>query len=135
MKVILLHVVEPEPPVPDQPPRVRGMETRHVDAEEYLAPIAVDLRNRGVRVEVRVRQGRPVMEILATARETGADLIVMATHGRRGLRQFVFGSVAELVVHRAGVPVLLLKPGEAESGLISTAAPSMSAATRPAGAQ
>ena len=116
MKIILLHVVEPEPPVPDQPPRVRthGMETRHVDAEEYLAPIAMDLRNRGVRVEVRVRQGRPVMEILATARETGADLIVMATHGRRGFRQFVFGSVAELVVHRAGVPVLLLKPGEAE---------------------
>ena len=83
-------------------------------AEEYLARLAEDLRNRGVRVDARVSRGEAAHEILAVARETAAELIAMCTHDRSGFGRFVFGSVAEAVVRRAGIPVLLLKPGEIE---------------------
>lgn len=46
--------------------------------------------------------------ILREAAALGADLIVMATHGRTGLAHVVLGSVAEQVVHASGVPVLLI---------------------------
>ena len=47
--------------------------------------------------------------VLATARALGADLIVMGTHGRRGLSRFFIGSVAEHVVRRATCPVLTVR--------------------------
>ena len=117
MEVILLRVVPPQAMAPiEAPPRVliRELETRCVDAEEYLARLAGDLRNRGVRVDTRVSRGEAAREILAVARETAADLIATRTHDRSGFSRFVFGSVSEAVVRRAGIPVLLLKPGETE---------------------
>ena len=53
--------------------------------------------------------------ILASARELAADLIVMATHGRGGIKHLFFGSVTEAVVRNAVCPVLTLRPAaEAE---------------------
>jgi len=117
MEVLLLRVVPPHamPPIGEPPGVVvRELETRRVDAEAYLARLAEDLRNRGVRVDTRVNRGEAAHEILAVARETAADLIAMCTHDRRGFCRFVFGSVADAVVRRADIPVLLLKPGETE---------------------
>ena len=117
MEVLLLRVVVPQAKAPvEAPPRVliRELETQRVDAEEYLARLAEDLRNRGVRVDTRVNRGEAAHEILAVARETAADLIAMCTHDRSGFGRFVFGSVAETVMRRADIPVLLLKPGEIE---------------------
>jgi len=51
----------------------------------------------------------PAAEILTEATRWGADLIVMGTHGRHGLAHLILGSVAEGVVRRASVPVLLLR--------------------------
>jgi nucleotide-binding universal stress UspA family protein len=93
---------------------VEDVEARQIDAEEYLAPLAVELRNKGVRVETRVRRGQPADEIIAAARATGADLIAMSTHGRSGLGRLVFGSVAEAVLRQAGIPVFLLRATEAD---------------------
>jgi len=64
-----------------------------------------------VRVEHRVivadRPGPThILELLDTL---GCDLIVMGTHGRRGLRQVIFGSVTEEVVRRARCPVMVVK--------------------------
>ena len=61
-----------------------------------------------------VRDGPPVDEILAVARERGADLIAMTTHGRSWQAGAVVGSVAEAVVRRASMPVCLLRITEAE---------------------
>jgi nucleotide-binding universal stress UspA family protein len=116
MDVVLLRVVEPAPmPVFDEAQKTLAHElvTRREDAEAYLAPIAGDLRDRGVRVESRVGRGDAAREITRMTRETGADLIVMCTHGRTGVRRMVFGSVAGAVVHASAVPVLLLKPAAA----------------------
>ncbi len=52
----------------------------------------------------------PAGEILAESARWGADLIVMGTHGRHGLAHLILGSVAEGVVRRATVPVLLVRP-------------------------
>jgi nucleotide-binding universal stress UspA family protein len=75
-----------------------------------------------VRVRYLVAEGIPVATILNTARESDCDLIVMGTHGRRGLNRLLRGSVAEEVVRRApclvltvraGVPACLTGEGEA----------------------
>jgi nucleotide-binding universal stress UspA family protein len=60
--------------------------------------------------EHHVLVGSPATEIVKFAKETQADLIVMSTHGRRGLSHLLMGSVAEAVVRRAHCPVLTMKP-------------------------
>jgi nucleotide-binding universal stress UspA family protein len=54
--------------------------------------------------------GDPAEEILKYARENGMDLIIMGTHGRKGLDRVFFGSVAEKVVKQSPVPVLTINP-------------------------
>jgi len=117
MEVALLRVLQPVPPFVIEGSRhivVEDEEARRVDAEEYLAPLAVELRGKGVRVETRVRRGAPATEILAAARETEADLIAMTTHGRSGLGRLMFGSVAEAVLRHSDVPVFLFRATEAQ---------------------
>ncbi|HVU93678.1 MAG TPA: universal stress protein [Puia sp.] len=55
-------------------------------------------------------EGVPEKEIVKIAAEWQADLIVMGTHGRRGLGRMLAGSVADHVIHHAGVPVLVMPP-------------------------
>ena len=62
----------------------------------------------GVRADGHVVEQPPVHAILDTADKIGADLIVMASHGRSGLTRVVLGSVAEAVARRAGVAVLFV---------------------------
>jgi nucleotide-binding universal stress UspA family protein len=117
MEVVLLRVVEPIAPMVIEGSRhveVEDIEARRTDAEEYLAPVAVELRNKGVRVESRVRRGNTTEEIVAAARETGADLIAMSTHGRGGLGRLMFGSVAQAVLGHVDMPVLLMRATEAQ---------------------
>jgi nucleotide-binding universal stress UspA family protein len=62
-----------------------------------------------VRVTTDARYGEPVAEIVASAREAGADLIAMTTHGRSGFGRLLFGSVAEAVLRQAEIPVLMMR--------------------------
>ena len=117
LEVVLLRVVEPIVPIVIEGSRhveVEDVEARRTDAEEYLAPLAVELRNKAVRIESRVRRGNPADEIVTAARETGADLIAMSTHGRGGLGRLVFGSVAQAVLRHVDTPVLLMRATEAQ---------------------
>lgn len=69
-------------------------------------------RARGARADTALYvglAGHPAGLILAEARKWRADLIVMGTHGRRGLRRMVLGSDAEEVIRTARVPVLLTR--------------------------
>ena len=65
-----------------------------------------------VPAETLVRPGMPVVEILEAARALPADLIVISTHGRTGLKHVLLGSVAEDVVRRAPCPVLVVREHE-----------------------
>jgi nucleotide-binding universal stress UspA family protein len=82
-------------------------------AEKHLAAVEKRLRDEGLRVRGVVAQGPPADVIVETARAEKATLIAMGTHGRTGMARLIFGSVTELVLRRAGVPVFLVRTGEA----------------------
>lgn len=78
-------------------------------ARTGLAGIATKLEPSGVRVRTLVKQGDTWRTILEVADEVSAGLIVMGTHGRRGLPRALLGSVAEKVVRTASCPVLTVR--------------------------
>ncbi|MBI3929461.1 MAG: universal stress protein [Armatimonadetes bacterium] len=99
---------------------------RH-EAERYLASVAQTVREAGLVVTWQVQEGHPAEVVLETARSEGADLIVMASHGRTGLSRFLLGSVAEKVLRRASCQVLLVparvgEPIESERAASDSAA-------------
>lgn len=73
--------------------------------------VAEDLRGHEA-VEYVVLKGVPDEEIVRFADEQGADVIVISTHGRRGLDRVLFGSTSEKVVRHARCPVLTVRPGQ-----------------------
>jgi nucleotide-binding universal stress UspA family protein len=62
------------------------------------------------KVEARVAQGSPAEKIIETAEKEGVDLIIMGTHGRKGLERAIFGSVCDKVVRSSPCPVLTINP-------------------------
>ncbi|MEQ1852032.1 MAG: universal stress protein [Chthoniobacteraceae bacterium] len=87
-----------------------GMEDRLVgDATEQLAAIAARLERKGVAAGTVVRVGHPVRDVVDVARREGADMIVMGTHGRSGLKHALLGSVAEGVLRHAPCAVLVVR--------------------------
>ncbi len=79
-------------------------------AQEQLEKVVSGDVRKELRVTLAVRRGTPFVEIVRYAREEAIDLIVLATHGRTGLRHALFGSVAEKVVRKATCPVLSVRP-------------------------
>jgi len=75
-------------------------------ARETLERAASKARQRYRRIDALVVTGEPREEILAQASRLGADLIVMGTHGRRGIARALLGSVAERIVRTSPIPVL-----------------------------
>jgi nucleotide-binding universal stress UspA family protein len=71
----------------------------------------VPRESQGIRVSGEVMVGYPAEEILRYADENDIDLILMATHGRSGIRRWVIGSVADKVLRSSRVPVLLVRTG------------------------
>jgi nucleotide-binding universal stress UspA family protein len=84
------------------------------EARKYLEGVAERLRANRFDVQTRVVEGIPADQIIYVAQTEHADLIVMATHGRTGLRQIWLGSVATKVVHSAELPVLLVRVHQEE---------------------
>jgi universal stress protein A len=76
------------------------------DRREQLQKLAQKRIPATVRCETLVTSGDPAEQVLDTARGVNADLIVMGTHGRKGLGHLVLGSVAERVVRESPIPVL-----------------------------
>jgi len=77
-------------------------------AREALEKERARLAGKGAEVIALLRNGVAWEEIVAAAGQVGAGLIVMGTHGRRGLPRAILGSVAEKVVRLAPVPVLTI---------------------------
>lgn len=62
-----------------------------------------------------IKEGSPVREILDVATKRGVDLVIMGTHGRRGARRLLLGSVAEGVVRRSNAPVITVRADRSRS--------------------
>lgn len=75
---------------------------------DYLRDVSYWLKERGYHVTIEARPGEVVDTIIEVAQDEGFDLLIMATHGRTGLRRVLLGSVAEGVLRRAPCPVLLV---------------------------
>ena len=113
-RVILLQVVEP------MPRSVVGLdgtymmlrdefEQRIVKATAYLGGLCKGFREKGIDTQTRVEHGPVVQAIIRAAERDSADLIAMASHGRTGLSQVFYGSVAAGVLHRIDRPLLLIR--------------------------
>jgi nucleotide-binding universal stress UspA family protein len=85
-------------------------------AEERMRSLAARARERGVEATVHVRLGTPAEEILSLAQDFGAGLIIVGTHGRKGLAHVILGSTAEKVVRLAQCPVFVVKDLHARVG-------------------
>lgn len=81
-------------------------------AKGYLSAVADELTEAGLTADYAVRDGPVGEDIIGSAAETGADLIVMCSHGHTGLRRLVFGSVADHVVRNAPMPVLIIRAAD-----------------------
>jgi universal stress protein A len=80
------------------------------DNQVALEAVADRKRNQATIGQVLLRTGDARDVINQTAKEIGADLIVMGTHGRRGVSRALLGSVTEMVVRTAPCPVLTVRP-------------------------
>lgn len=111
-ELVLLHVL----PTINYPLRGLGMAEAfpHLQAElhtrgkERLAETAKAL-GTGLAVRTELRDGEAYEQVLACAKEAGADLIVLGTHGHTGLKHALLGSTAERVVRLAECPVLTVR--------------------------
>lgn len=65
-----------------------------------------------IQVATAILEGEPAPALAGYARETGADLVVMTTHGRGGLERAWLGSVADELMRTLGIPMLVIRPGE-----------------------
>ena len=93
-------------------------ESQRQTAAAQLEEIA-HKRLRGLKYELAAEMGDPARLILKTAAEAAADVIVMATHGRRGFSRFFLGSVAELVLRESKCPVLTVRYSPPDKHLVN----------------
>lgn len=114
-RVILVHAHSREAPVYFTSGMIADLEkeSRHAIAQLGVAVRQWGIREAGdIEIDVKVVEGDPASAILHAAEDAGAELIALGTHGRRGLKRLMLGSVAETVLHWARVPVLTVRtPG------------------------
>jgi universal stress protein A len=84
------------------------------DAIAKLTALAEEEIAREVPAEILVRKGQPAEEVVLAAKEIGADLIIISTHGYTGLKHVWLGSTTESVVRHAACPVLVVRQQERE---------------------
>ncbi len=78
--------------------------------QRYLDERSRQLTQEGFKVKSVLAQGKePVEEILNIAQTQGCDLIAMATHGHKFLKDVILGSVAENLRHRTDIPILMVR--------------------------
>jgi nucleotide-binding universal stress UspA family protein len=112
--VVFLRVLEPIPYVagPEGMPialQQQELEQRRRDAEAYVKARRGEFREKGIEAKALVFQG-PVVEAITNAAEReDVDLIAIASHGRSGLSQCFYGSVAAGVLHRVDRPLLVVR--------------------------
>ena len=86
------------------------VESMRTQAKQYLEKVSKKLTGASVRSEVRI--GDAAREIIRFADETNTGLVAISTHGRSGIRQWVFGSVTHKILQAGNTPALLVKAPE-----------------------
>ena len=123
-EVRVLHVLEPIPSyfrgqtwgyVPEAS---QVLEEERKEAEGLLARASQTLRDKGFIVTRAIEEGNPKVVIIDSAAEWHADLILVGSHGRKGLEHFLLGSVSEAVARHASCSVQIVRvPAEVPTRL------------------
>jgi len=119
--VIFVHVVEPfrlagareEDAIYISQEDVQRIDSENIRAaNDYITQIAARVRLDGTNISSEVIVGKAADSIADYATRSGAELIVIATHGRSGVSRWVYGSVADRILRSSCVPVLMVRaPG------------------------
>ena len=118
-EVRILQVIEPA--VFSSPPQMASgyapemasrLEQELKGAKEAVERAAEMLRTAGFKVDTRVVQNEIRTGLLDMAKEWHAELVVLGSHGRRGVKRFLLGSVAEYVARHACCSVLIVRQGD-----------------------
>lgn len=110
-EVRVLHVLQPIAPAPPQmaPGYAPELDDQKKPARELVERIAKELGNAGFKVNTAVEVGDIRETIIDSATEWSADLIVVGSHGQRGIQRFLLGSVAEFVARHAKCSVEIVR--------------------------
>jgi nucleotide-binding universal stress UspA family protein len=110
-EVRVLHVLQPIAPAPPQmaPGYAPELEVQKKPAQELVERIAKEWRSAGFKVNVAVEIGDIRETIIDSAADWSADLIVVGSHGQRGIQRFLLGSVAEFVARHASCSVEIVR--------------------------
>ncbi len=111
-EIVLAQVIELPPGIPTDGQMGIDQIVAHQESEAsaYLRRVAFELVGDGVWVRTRRLIGCPAAEIVALAESEDVDVVALATHGRSGLEHWLYGSVADAVLHATKRPVLLIRP-------------------------
>ena len=125
LRLALVHQIPTAPLDPGAARRFTSVELSTRKSERaYLRSLQAKLRQEGVRLASAVTLSGSVGPALAQyVQELGIDLVVMATHGRGGVRRAWLGSVADRLIRQLQVPVLLVRPAEDGFATTSGSAP------------
>ena len=113
-EVILFHILE-TPSVGVLAPgleisyRATTIETEKKVHQKYLGEVEKRMEGKGLSASIVVNMGPAIDEIIKYAENNSVDLIAMSTHGRSGIRRWVFGSVTHRVLHNGNTPVLTVR--------------------------
>jgi nucleotide-binding universal stress UspA family protein len=132
VQVQVLHVVNwsnfmPNPfPAGEIDPMLSGdqiqslLTSERMRADTLLNQAADRLRSLGFEVATAVREGDPKREILDCAKEWGADLILVGSHGHNGVSRFLLGSVSDAVARHADCSVEIVRIRDEAHGIKSS---------------
>ncbi|GAD53664.1 universal stress protein [Halarchaeum acidiphilum MH1-52-1] len=107
----IVHTVDPDT-LPTSVSSISLEEEFEEMGEDLVERAREEAEDEGLTVETEIVSGSPEKHIVDYAAEHGIDLIVIGTHGRRGLDRVLSGSVTEKVVRNADVPVLVIHRGD-----------------------
>src|SRR6185312_11924958 len=109
-EVILLHVEEG---VASRMYGSLASTAEITEGQDYFEEIADGLLKEGVRAQIRVQYGSsPAREIARVANEVQPDLLIMGSHGHKGLKDLIFGTTINSVRHHVGIPILIVRGNE-----------------------
>lgn len=114
-EVRVVHVVEPPSLIVSREMRAHDPHFKELwreteqQGEAIVKKTAERLRAKGFKVITAVEKGDPKSRIIEVAAKWNADLIVLGSHGRRGVERFVMGSVAEYVTRYASCSVVVVR--------------------------
>jgi len=109
-----IHILNVADTGRDSVTTIRGevIDVLETEGERIVAEAAQYAKDEGVPVVSAVLQGDPHKTIVDYSKQSDIDCIVMPTHGQRGIKRILLGSVTERVINTAAVPVVAVNPAE-----------------------